>query len=154
MLACKAVGGAKPLYVVCIVTECVYLVCCQAEAFHVRAVIRRGSPEIGLVVLFLCLSGAAANASGLLAWESFCLVLRTGVVRKVAELSAKLFSLRTKRLDRVFGVFPELCVCVPGSHVEGEVKDNLVVRLGKQSLKDGHPTLRVHLAPLSEGNTG
>ena len=43
---------------------------------------------------------------------------------------------------------------MPGSHVKGKVEDNLVVWLRKQSLKDRHPTLRVHLAPLSEGNAG
>lgn len=93
MLAHKAVGGAKLFYVVCILTEGVHLVCCQAEVFHVWAVICHGSPEIGLLVLFLCLSSAAANASSLLAWEPFRLVLQAGVFRKVVELSAKLFSL-------------------------------------------------------------
>jgi len=153
VLSCETVSGTKPFNVVCIIAERVYLVRCQAEPFYIWFTFCHGTPTAGLLLFLLRLSSAAADAGGLLLTrEPFHLVLRAGVVGKVAELSAKLFCLRAKGSNGVLSVFPELRICVPGGHVEGEVQDDLVMRFRKQSLKDRYPALETASATLSDAS--
>lgn len=92
-----------------------------------------------------------ADPCSFLTWEWLGCVFRANLFDENAELTTELFGLRAEGGQGVLRVLTQFCICMPGGNVKGEVQDDLVVLVWKQSLKYWNTALRTKSDVRSEG---